>query len=256
MRFFSLAILGLFLLTNGYASPPTVVPENLRVDYTLNGQIPVAYLYLDGTYSEPLVYSIEEINSYIQKAVRRETSYYGATDLYLYQLLNDLVDEIKGKEVAVIGSTTPWYESILISYGARPVVIEYNSVSTPDSRITYLKPEQYWKNPRKFDFVLSISSIEHDGLGRYGDPIDPNGDLKSMTEMRKMLTPTGKLIIAFPVGPDQLIWNAHRIYGPIRLKMLFSDWTPIKCYGFTNDRFINQPLGNATYQPIFILRPN
>jgi len=27
-----------------------------------------------------------------------------------------------------------------------------------------------------FDMVFSFSSIEHDGLGRYGDPLNPNGD--------------------------------------------------------------------------------
>jgi hypothetical protein len=30
------------------------------------------------------------------------------------------------------------------------------------------------------DFVYSFSSLEHDGLGRYGDPIDPWGDVKAM----------------------------------------------------------------------------
>ncbi len=31
-----------------------------------------------------------------------------------------------------------------------------------------------------FDMALSISSFDHDGLGRYGDPLDPVGDLKAM----------------------------------------------------------------------------
>jgi hypothetical protein len=30
------------------------------------------------------------------------------------------------------------------------------------------------------DFAVSYSSWEHDGLGRYGDPVDPWGDVKAM----------------------------------------------------------------------------
>ena len=33
-----------------------------------------------------------------------------------------------------------------------------------------------------FDVVLSFSSIEHDGLGRYCDPINPDGDRAAMEE--------------------------------------------------------------------------
>ena len=31
-----------------------------------------------------------------------------------------------------------------------------------------------------FDVALSISSFDHDGLGRYGDPLEPDNDLRAM----------------------------------------------------------------------------
>jgi hypothetical protein len=43
-----------------------------------------------------------------------------------------------------------------------------------------------------FDVVLSISSFEHDGLGRYGDPLNPDGDLAAMRSTRRLLKPGAK----------------------------------------------------------------
>jgi SAM-dependent methyltransferase len=73
--------------------------------------------------------------------------------------------------------------------------------------------------------ALSISSFEHDGLGRYGDPVDANGDLKAMERMRRVLKPNGYLILAVPVGVDTIKWNAHRKYGRVRLPVLLRLWS-------------------------------
>uniref|UniRef100_A0A914XVS8 DUF268 domain-containing protein n=1 Tax=Panagrolaimus superbus TaxID=310955 RepID=A0A914XVS8_9BILA len=73
----------------------------------------------------------------------------------------------------------------------------------------------------KFDFIVSFSSIEHSGLGRYGDPIDPIGDIREMNKIHCMLKPKGLLFLGFPVGVDKVVFNAHRIYGRIRLGMMF-----------------------------------
>ena len=55
--------------------------------------------------------------------------------------------------------------------------------------------------------------IEHVGLGRYGDPLDPDGDLKAMAELRRVLAPGGNLLFVVPVGRPRVQFNAHRIYG-------------------------------------------
>jgi SAM-dependent methyltransferase len=66
------------------------------------------------------------------------------------------------------------------------------------------------------DSVPSLSClhvIEHVGLGRYGDPLDPDGDLKAMSELRRVLAPGGQLLIAVPVGRPRVQFNAHRVYA-------------------------------------------
>jgi SAM-dependent methyltransferase len=56
--------------------------------------------------------------------------------------------------------------------------------------------------------------VEHIGLGRYGDALDPEGDLKAMGELRRVLAPGGQLLLVVPVGRPRVVFNAHRVYDP------------------------------------------
>ena len=47
----------------------------------------------------------------------------------------------------------------------------------------------------KFDFITCISTIEHIGIGQYGDAICKDGDKKAIAEMYRILKPDGKLLI-------------------------------------------------------------
>lgn len=64
--------------------------------------------------------------------------------------------------------------------------------------------------------VMSLSCmhvVEHVGLARYGDDLDPNGDLKAMRELERVLAVEGQLLFVVPVGQPRLQFNAHRIYS-------------------------------------------
>ncbi len=77
------------------------------------------------------------------------------------------------------------------------------------------------------DSVASLSclhTIEHIGLGRYGDPIDPEGDIKACRELSRVLAPGGSLLFVTPVGKEAVIqFNAHRIYTYELVLKLFPD---------------------------------
>lgn len=195
-------------------------------------------------------YSAELYDANIQAAIHRHCSFLGDTDLHLYHALDDLATEIYGKDVAVIGSRNAWYESILLVYGANPIVIDSNPIQTTDSRVTYLTKEQYNENPQQFDLILNITNIPRAGLGLNGGLIDPNGDFSEMEYIKKMLTPTGKILLAVPVGPDQLVENSHRVYGEKRLKMLLKGWKIMRYYGFTSE----QVFYGVGYCPVFLLQ--
>ena len=67
-----------------------------------------------------------------------------------------------------------------------------------------------------------MHTIEHIGLGRYGDKIDPMGDIKSIDELKRVLQPGGDLLFVTPVGKPRIEFNAHRIYSYEQILEYFS----------------------------------
>jgi hypothetical protein len=80
------------------------------------------------------------------------------------------------------------------------------------------------ERPGLFDVIINISTIEHVGLGRYGDPIDPDADIKAMLRLRSWLRFFGRHILTLPVGVDAVIGHYHRVYGHGRLWELLDGW--------------------------------
>lgn len=66
-----------------------------------------------------------------------------------------------------------------------------------------------------FDAIVSLSAIEHFGLGRYGDEFDLDCDKKAFLEMKRVLKPGGHLIFTTTVtqAEPSIYFNAHRIYS-------------------------------------------
>jgi len=65
------------------------------------------------------------------------------------------------------------------------------------------------------DSLSCLHVIEHFGLGRYGDPIEPEGYILGFKNLIKMLKPGGALYISFPIGTNNEVhFNAHRVFHP------------------------------------------
>ena len=65
------------------------------------------------------------------------------------------------------------------------------------------------------DSISCLHAIEHFGLGRYGDPIDPDGHNKGFSNLVSMLDMGGTLYISFPIGrQNEVHFNAHRVFHP------------------------------------------
>jgi SAM-dependent methyltransferase len=65
-----------------------------------------------------------------------------------------------------------------------------------------------------FDMVVSLHTIEHFGLGRYGDPFDMEGCRKGIGQIIRVLRPGGRLVFSVPVtrGAPCVAFNSHRIF--------------------------------------------
>ncbi len=70
----------------------------------------------------------------------------------------------------VIGSQSPWLESILLSHGASQITtFDYIKIKSEHSQIEAVTPPdlmgKYLKG-EKYDMMVTFSSLEHSGLGR------------------------------------------------------------------------------------------
>ena len=172
---------------NNPAPPPWDMPKHLKQHYTMGDRVAVAHLYFDqspgasrevfGNYTAPRA----EIDKLMAMAKARKTYYYADTDLFLYHALADGAQGgwgLTGKHVVIVGSLKPWYEAIcLVEEAASCTTIEYNKLAYehPGLRTITVKEWEMMPNKPTFDVAVTISSLEHDGLGRYGDPLDPDG---------------------------------------------------------------------------------
>ena len=65
----------------------------------------------------------------------------------------------------------------------------------------------------KYDSVSCLHTIEHFGLGRYGDPIDPDGYFKGLSNIINMLEQDGLFYLSTPIGKERVEFNANRIFN-------------------------------------------
>lgn len=72
-----------------------------------------------------------------------------------------------------------------------------------------------------YDGIISISSIEHSGLGAYGEKRDKNGDKQAMEKIYMLLKPKGKLILTLPYGKNE-VNDYERVYNQESLRKLLS----------------------------------
>ncbi len=62
--------------------------------------------------------------------------------------------------------------------------------------------------------LSSLHAIEHFGLGRYGDPLDPLACDKAMRSFARVLAPGGRLLLALPVSRSRVEFNGQRVLDP------------------------------------------
>jgi len=252
----------IFPTMSALAAPPRHIPEKYLDRFTMNNTIPIVYRYFDQAYpsTHPITYKKGTVNAFLSQIAKGTFKYYHATLKHLRHAFEAFPRYIDSKNVAVLGSRTPRCESVVIYYGGRPTSIDYNKVISLDERIKTMTLDEYRKNPVLFDTLVSVSSFEHDGLGRYGDPIDPDGDLRAMQESREMLKDGGVLFLAVPTGEDCIKWNANRVYGKKRLPLLLNGWELIGFFGLNPNLLGSQPLDSViqypgvAHQPVIVLK--
>jgi hypothetical protein len=216
----------------------------------MNGQIPVLYWYFDERNDSKIHNSAEAYKKAFENLENKTFEYYGKDILSFYAAFEKY--RLKGKSVLIWGLAGLNCEAMAIWQGAEHVyVVDYNKPICEHDKITVMNHEELVKSGIKSDVAISFSSFEHDGLGRYGDPLNPNGDLEAMQVARDFLKNDGFMLFGVPQGEDCLVWNAHRIYGKNRLPLLLEGWSTEAV--FEQESLVGLHLGQFI-QPLMVLR--
>lgn len=120
-----------------------------------------------------------------------------------------------GSSVMTIGVLSAFVDTLFLDY--RPIDVRLPGLET--------RPGDLLALDLPGGSVPSLSClhvIEHVGLGRYGDPLDPAGSAKAATELARVLAPGGSLYLSTPVGRERICFNAHRVFAPSTVARMFA----------------------------------
>jgi hypothetical protein len=246
--------------------PPTLqhikkIPDHLLSNFTLNYSISVDYdaHQFRATDTYPANWTVSLISA-LQGKVRAREAFGSYRNKDIYPALDKYASlAIRDKKCAVIGTEMPWIEAALLEYNAsRVVTIEYATIYSTVPRLFTITPEVFAQEQETggdqrqlFDSIWSYSSIEHDGLGRYRDPLNPYGDLQTMAKLTCILRPGGFLFLSVPLNVrDHIAFNLHRLYGPIRLPLLYRHFQIVEVLGWK----MSKQRGYADSQPFVVLQ--
>jgi SAM-dependent methyltransferase len=113
----------------------------------------------------------------------------------------------------------------LLSKVVPTTMVDIRPLSLPLNTLVFRKGS-ILEMPYEDGSVESLSSlcvVEHIGLGRYGDPLDPKGTEKAVAELKRILAPNGNLYVSVPVDDvNRTYFNAHRAFTEPYLEELFA----------------------------------
>ncbi len=101
------------------------------------------------------------------------------------------------------------------------------------------------------DSISCMHVVEHAGLGRYGDPLNPQGDLQAIRELQRVVRPGGYLLLIVPVGRARIRFNANRVYSPAQMLSYFHDMTLLESILIPDDNQRPECLISGTPEEMF-----
>lgn len=116
------------------------------------------------------------------------------------------------KTMGILAQFTP-----LTMIDIRPIELELPNLFFKKGSILELPFED-----NTIETLSSLCVVEHIGLGRYGDPIDPFGSEKAIKELKRVLKVGGVILFSVPVDKENIVYfNAHRAFTRSYILELF-----------------------------------
>ena len=160
-------------------------------------------------------------------------SHYFIQDLYVSQL----IFEDKPKNILDIGSRIDGFVAHVSTFreidvlDIRPLKGKIKNINF--KKIDFMKEVSNLEE--KYECVTCLHAIEHFGLGRYGDSIDPDGHLKGIKNISKILAKNGICYLSFPLGKNRVEFNAQRVFSIKYIKPVLESLFTIESFSYISD---------------------
>jgi SAM-dependent methyltransferase len=137
---------------------------------------------------------------------------------YFWQdlLVARMIFEARPEKHVDVGSRVDGFVAHVASF--REIeVLDVRSITTQVPGVTFMQADLLQPVSGMAGYCDSLSclhALEHFGLGRYGDPIDPLGFERGFANMASLLREGGVFYLSVPIGIDRVEFNAHRVFDP------------------------------------------
>ena len=119
----------------------------------------------------------------------------------------------------------------VVSVDVRPLPVELPRLECRTGTITALP-----FGDGMVPMASSLSVIEHIGLGRYGDELDPHGSERACKELQRVVAHGGRLLLSVPVAAEPVtLFNAHRVLTREQVCGWLDECLPVEHMFIQND---------------------
>lgn len=114
-----------------------------------------------------------------------------------------------------VGSSISGFVSHVASF--MPIeILDIRPTPSTSKNISFTQQDVMAGLTVKTSSLSCLHTLEHFGLGRYGDPIDPTGHLKGFQNLVEAVEPNGIFYLSFPISSNERVeFNAHRVFHPL-----------------------------------------
>lgn len=171
-------------------------------------------------------FSIREENLY--PIITDRSNPAGALNNYMLQDLwaAKLIHRSGVKKHCDIGSRVDGFITHLLAMDIEVTMIDIREYPGKLENLKFVQADATTLDGVEDESIESLSalcSLEHFGLGRYGDPVDPEACFQCFKAMQRKMKKGGRLYVAVPVGKERVEFNAHRIFYASTIAECFSE---------------------------------
>ena len=173
-----------------------------------------------------------ELGGYTSQAGEVKSQYF-TQDL----LVANYIFELKSRKHLDVGSRIDGFVAHVASFRELDVM-DIRQLNISIKNINFIIQDLNKVDKKYFDSYDSISclhALEHIGLGRYGDEVDPNGHIKGFNNLYNLLKTDGILYISFPIGSNKIYFNSQRIFNPNEILIWCKDKFEIINFDYVDD---------------------